>query len=35
VIFKGFERDAPTEIWEIVNLDDQAGRMLSLSRALV
>jgi hypothetical protein len=35
VMFKGFERDAPTEIWEIVNLEDQAGQMLALSRTLV
>jgi hypothetical protein len=34
MIFKGFERDAPTEIWEIVNLNDQAGQMLALSRTL-
>lgn len=34
MIFKGFERDAPTEIWEIVNLNEQAGQMLALSRTL-
>jgi hypothetical protein len=34
MIFKGFERETPTEIWEIVNLSDQAGQMLALSRTL-
>jgi hypothetical protein len=34
MIFKGFERDAPREIWEIVNLDDQAGQMLARSHTL-
>ena len=35
MIFKGFERETPTEIWEIVNLSDQAGQMLAASRTLL
>jgi hypothetical protein len=34
MIFKGFERETPTEIWEIVNLADQTGQMLARSRTL-
>ena len=34
MIFKGFERETPTEIWELVNLNDPAGQLLVRSRTL-
>jgi hypothetical protein len=35
VVFKGFERDAPTEIWEMINPEDTFGKLLSKSAAIV
>ncbi len=29
VYFKGFEADAPTEVWELVDLDTEAGQLLA------
>ena len=29
VLFKGFERTTPTEVWELVDLDSEAGQLLA------
>jgi hypothetical protein len=35
VVFKGFERDAATEIWEMINIEDPLGQILAKSPAVV